>query len=115
MKILFKIFLLILCTLLIQNKAFSYSKNSGKVSVSVSVNKTEKSDYKSVEAKTNGSVSKTMESITISGKNNKPVSKTQRHRLLKITNEKSFSYDDNKSSSYDIMIEIIILEIKYWL
>ena len=60
MKIFFKIFLLILSTLLIQNKAFSYSKNSGKVSVSVSVNKTDKSDNKSEDAKTNASVSKSI-------------------------------------------------------
>ena len=52
MKILFKIFLLILSTLLIQNKAFSYSKNSGKVSASISVNKTDKSNNKSAETKT---------------------------------------------------------------
>ena len=68
MKILFKIFLLILSTLLIQNNAFSYSKNSEKVSISVSVNKTEKSDNKSVDTKTNSSVSKTIESITSSSK-----------------------------------------------
>ena len=77
MKILSKIFVLILSTLLIQNKAFSYSKNSGKLSISVSVNKTEKSDNKSVDAKTNASVSKTMESITSSGKYNTATVKLQ--------------------------------------
>ena len=46
MKILFKIFILILSTLLIQNKAFSYSKNSGN-SVTVSVSKADKSGDKS--------------------------------------------------------------------
>ena len=102
MKILFKIFLLILSSLLIQNKAFSYSKNSGKVSVSVSVNKTEKSDNKSADAKTNASVSKTMENITSSGKNNTPVSKTAETPSVKdISNERSYSYDHNNSSSYD--------------
>ncbi len=102
MKILFKIFLLILSTLLIQNNAFSYSKNSGKVSISVSVNKTEKSDNKSADAKTNGSVSKTMENITTSGKNNTLVSKTAETPSVKdISNEQSYSYDDNNSSSYD--------------
>ena len=100
MKILFKIFLLILSILLIQNNAFSYSKNSGKVSISVSVNKTEKSDNKSVDTKTNSSVSKTMESTTSSGENNSPVSKTTEIPFVKdISNEQSYSYDDNNSSS----------------
>ena len=58
MKILFKIFILILSTLLIQNKAFSYSKNSGKVSVTVSVSKADKSGDKSVGVKTEASASK---------------------------------------------------------
>ena len=102
MKILFKIFLLILSTLLIQNKAFSYSKNSGKVSVSVSVNKTEKSDIKSVDTKTNASVNKTMESIASSSKDNTPISKTVETPSVKdSSNKQSYSYDDNNSSSYD--------------
>ena len=102
MKILFKIFLLILSTLPIQNNAFCYSKNSGKVSISVSVNKTEKSDNKSADAKTNASVSKTMENITSSGKNNTPVSKTAVTPSVKeISNEQSYFYDDNNSSSYN--------------
>ena len=102
MKILFKIFLLILSTLLIQNNAFSYSKNSGKVNISVSVNKTEKSDNKSVDTKTNSSVSKTIESITSSGKDNSPVSKTAEIPFVKdISNEQSYSYDDNNSSTDD--------------
>ncbi len=100
MKILLKIFLLILSTLLIQNKAFSYSKNSEKVSISVSVNKTEKSDNKSVEAKKNASVGKSVESITSSGKNNTPISKTTEIPFVKdSSNEQSYSYDDNNSSS----------------
>ena len=102
MKILFKIFLLILSTLLIQNNAFSYSKNSGKVSISVSVNKTEKSGNKSVDTKTNSSVSKTMESITSSGKDYSPVSKTAEIPFVRdISNEQTYSYDDNNSSSDD--------------
>ena len=102
MKFLFKIFLLVLSTLLIQNKAFCYSKNSGKVSINVSVNKTEKSDNKSADAKTNASVSKTMESIISSGKDNTPVSKTTGTLSVKDTsNVQSYSYDDNNSSSYD--------------
>ncbi|MDC3116667.1 hypothetical protein OA529_03190 [Alphaproteobacteria bacterium] len=102
MKILFKIFLLILSTLVIQNKAFSYSKNSGKVSVSFSVNKTDKSGNKSVDAKTNASVSKTMESIISSGKDDTTVSKTAETPSFKDTsNEQSYSYDDNNTSSYD--------------
>ena len=76
MKTLFIIFLLILSTLLIQSQAFSYSKNSGKVSVSVSVNKTDKSDNKSADAKTNASVNKSVESVTSSSKDNTPISKT---------------------------------------
>ena len=100
MKTFFKIFLLIFSTLLIQNKAFSYNKNSGKVSVSVSVNKTDKSDNKSADAKTNASVSKSVESITSSSKDNTPVSKTAETPSVKDTsNEQSYSYDDNKSSS----------------
>ena len=99
MKILFKIFLLILSTLPIQKNAFSYSKNSGKVSISVSVNKTEKSDNKSADAKTNASVNKTMESITSSGKDNTPISKTAETPSVKdSSNKQSYSYYDNNSS-----------------
>ena len=100
MKTLFIIFLIILSTLLIQNKAFSYSKNSGKVSVSVSVNKTDKSDNKSADAKTNASVSKSVESITSSSKENTPVSKTAETPSVKDTsNEQSYSYENIKTSS----------------
>ena len=100
MKILFKIFLLILSTLLIQNKAFPYSKNSGKVSVSVSINKTDKSDNKSADAKTNASVSKSIENITNPSKDNTPVSKTAETPSVKNTsNKQSYSYDNNNSSS----------------
>ena len=102
MKFLFKIFLLVLTTLLIQNKAFCYSKNSGKVSISVSVNKTDKSDNKSAEAKTDSSVSKSIESITSSGRDNTPVSKTAETPSVEDkSNVQSYSYDDNNSSSYD--------------
>ena len=102
MKTLFKIFLLILSTLLIQNKAFSYSKNSGKVSVSVSINKTDKSDNKSADAKTNASVSKNIESVTSLSKDNTVVSKTEETASVKDTsNEQSYSYDNNKRSSDD--------------
>ena len=100
MKTLFKIFLLILSTLLIQNKAFSYSKNSGKVSVSVSVNKTDKSDNKSADAKTNASVSKSIENITSPSKDNTPVNKTAITPSVKNTsNKQSYSYGNNNSSS----------------
>ena len=102
MKTLFKIFLLILSTLLIQNKAFSYSKNSGKVSVSVSINKTDKSDNKSADAKTNASVSKNIESVISLSKDNTVVSKTEETPSVKDTsNEQSYSYDNNKRSSDD--------------
>ena len=100
MKTLFKIFLLILSTLLIQNKAFSYNKNSGKVSVSVSINKTDKSDNKSADAKTNASVSKNIESVISLSKDNTVVSKTEETPSVKDTsNEQSYSYDNKKGSS----------------
>ena len=102
MKILFKIFLLTLSTLLIQNKAFSYSKNSGKVSVSVSVNKTNKSDNKSVETKTDASASKSIENITNSSKDNELASKTvEKPSFQDKSNEQSYSYDNNNYSSDD--------------
>ena len=102
MKNLFKKFLIILSILLIQNKAFSYSKNSGKVSVSVSINKTDKSDNKSADAKTNASVSKNIESVTSLSKDNTVVSKTEETASVKDTsNEQSYSYDNNKRSSDD--------------
>ena len=102
MKTLFKIFLLIISTLLIQNKAFSYNKNSGKVSVSVSINKTDKSDNKSADAKTNASVSKNIESVTSLSKDNTVVSKTEGIPSGKDTyNEQSYLYDNNKRSSDD--------------
>ena len=94
MKILFKIFLLILSTLLIQNKAFSNSKNSGKVSVSVSVNKTDKSDNKSAEAKTDALANKSIENITSSSKDNTSVSKT--------TETPSFK-DNSRSSNNNVV------------
>ena len=66
MKILFKIFILILSALPVQNKAFSYSKNSGKVSATVSVSKADKSGDKSIGVKTEGGVvTKTMRDIEI--------------------------------------------------
>ena len=87
MKILFKIFVLILSTLLIQNKAFSYSKNSGKVSVTVSVSKADKSDETSVGVKTEASATKSIENITNSSKDD----------------EKRF-FDFTKKTNYDIEI-----------
>ena len=53
-----------LSTILIQNKSVSYSKSWEKVSISVSVNKTDKLDNKNADIKTNASVSKIAESIT---------------------------------------------------
>tara|TARA_B100000963_G_scaffold217184_1_gene189365 strand:- start:105 stop:749 length:645 start_codon:yes stop_codon:yes gene_type:complete len=102
MKNSFRIFLLILSTFLIQNKAFSYSKNTGKMSVSVSVNKIDRPANKNTDSKTNASVSKSIESINSSGKDNTAVSKTAEKPSVKDTsNEKSYSYDDNNSSSDD--------------
>ena len=92
MKILFKIFILILSTLLIQNKAFSYSKNSGKVSVTVSVSKADKSYDTSAGVKTEASASKSIENITNSRKNNAPTSKTaDTPSVLDNSSEQSYS------------------------
>ena len=91
-----------LCAFFIQNKAFSYSKNSGKVSVSVSINKKDKSDNKGADTKRNASVSKTIESITSSSKDNTPVSKALEKTSVEATsNEQSYSYDNNISSDDD--------------
>ena len=91
MKTLFKIFLLTLSTLLIQNNAFSYSKNSGKVSVSISVNKTDRSDNKSAEVKTDASASES--------KDNTSISKTEETPSVKDkSNEQSYSNDNNSFS-----------------
>ena len=63
-------------------------------------NKTDKSDNKSADTKTNASVSKSVESITSSSKENTPDSKTAETPSIKDTsNEQSYSYNDNKSSS----------------
>ena len=102
MKILFKIFILILSTFLIQNKAFSYSKNSGKVSVTVSVSKADKSGDKSVGVKTEASASKSIENITNSSKDNAPTSKTAETPSAKDNaSEQSYSYDNYNNSSDD--------------
>jgi len=102
MKILFKIFILILSTLLIQNKAFSYSKNSGKVSVTVSVSKADKSGDKSVGVKTEASASKSIENITNSSKDNAPNSKTaDTPSVQDNSSEQSYSNDNNDTSSDD--------------
>ena len=102
MKILFKIFILILSTLLIQNKAFSYSKNSGKVSVTVSVSKADKSNDTSAGVKTEASASKSIENITKSSKDNVPTSKTaETPSVQNNSSEPSYSYDNNNNSSDD--------------
>ena len=102
MKIFFKIFLLIFSTFLIQNKAFSYNKNSGKYSVSVSVNKIDRPDNKSANPKTNTSMNKTIESITSLGKDNTPDSNIAEKPSVKDTsNEKSYSHSDNNSTTDD--------------
>ena len=102
MKILFKIFLLIFSTLLIHNKAFSYSKNSGKVSVTVSVSKADKSGEKSVGVKTDDSASKSIENITNSSKDTAPTSKTAETLSVQDnSSEQSYSNDNNNNSSDD--------------
>ena len=99
MKFLFKTFIIILSTLLIQNKAFSYEKVSGKVSISVSVNKTDKSDNKSAETKTDASVSKSIENITNSSKDNASTSKTAEIPSVQDkSSEQSYSYENNNNS-----------------
>ncbi len=102
MKILFKIFILILSTLLIQNKAFSYSKNSGKVSVNVSLSKADKSDDTIAGVKTEASASKSIENITNSSKYNAPTGKTAETLSVQDnSSEQSYSYDNNNNSSDD--------------
>ena len=83
MKILFKIFILILSTLLIQNKAISYSKNSGKVSVTVSVSKADKSNDTSAGVKTEASASKSIEILLSQAKIMHLLVKLQKHHLFK--------------------------------
>ncbi len=102
MKILFKIFILILSTLLIQNKAFSYSKNSGNVSVTVSVSKADKSDDTTAGVKTEDSVSKSSENITNSSKDNAPNSETaDTSSVQDNSTEQSYSNDNNDTLSDD--------------
>ena len=102
MKILFKIFVLIHSTLLIQNKAFSYSKNSEKVSVTVSVSKSDKSGDTSAGVKTEASASKSIENITNSSKDNALTSKTaETPSVQNNSSDQSYSYDNNNNSSDD--------------
>lgn len=99
MKILFKIFILILSTLLIQNKAFSYSKNSGKVSVTVSVSTADKSGDKSAGVKTEASASKSSETNANSSQD-KSISKPEEKSSAKnLSNENSYTDNNNDSSS----------------
>ena len=95
----FKIFLILLSTLLVQNKAFSYGMNSGKVSVSVSVSKTDKSGDKSIEAKTEATASKSIDSNATSSKNKSISDTAETHSAKNLSNENSYSYDNNDNSS----------------
>ena len=99
MVTIFKIFLILLSTLLVQNKAFSYGMNSGKVSVSVSVSKTDKSGDKSTEAKIEASASKSIDSNATSSKNKSISDTAETHSAKNLSNENSYSYDDNDNSS----------------
>ena len=101
MATIFKIFLILLSTLLVQNKAFSYGMNSGKVSVSVSVSKIDKSGYKSTEAKTEATASKSIDSNATSSKNKSISDTAETHSAKNLSNENSYSYDDNDNSSDD--------------
>ena len=99
MVTIFKIFLILLSTLLVQNKAFSYGMNSGKVSVSVSVSKTDKSGDKSIEAKTEATASKSIDSNATSSKNKSISDTAETHSAKNLSNENSYSYDNNDNSS----------------
>ena len=99
MVTIFKIFLILLSTLLVQNKAFSYGMNSGKVSVSVSVSKIDKSGYKSTEAKTEATASKSIDSYATSSKNKSISDTAETHSAKNLSNENSYSYDNNDNSS----------------
>ena len=99
MVTIFKIFLILLSTLLVQNKAFSYGMNSGKVSVSVSVSKTDKSGDKSTEAKTEATASKSIDSNATSSKNKSISATAETHSAKNLSNENSYSYDNNDNSS----------------
>ena len=95
MIIVCKIFLLLLSTLLVQHKAFSFSKNSGKISVNVSVSKSLKSVNESAEVKTQAFTSKSIVNNSISSKN-KSISKAAETPSVKnSSNEQSYSYDNN--------------------
>ena len=99
MATIFKIFLILLSTLLVQNKAFSYGMNSGKVSVSVSVSKTDKSGDKSTEAKTEATASKSIDSNATSSKNKSISDTAETHSAKNLSNDNSYSYDNNDNSS----------------
>ena len=99
MVTIFKIFLILLSTLLVQNKAFSYGMNSGKASVSVSVSKTDKSGDKSTEAKTEATASKSIDSNATSSKNKSISATAETHSAKNLSNENSYSYDNNDNSS----------------
>ena len=99
MVTIFKIFLILLSTLLVQNKAFSYGMNSGKVSVSVSVSKTDKSGDKSTEAKTEATASKSIDSNATPSKNKSISDTAETHSAKNLSNENSYSYDNNDNSS----------------
>lgn len=99
MVTIFKIFLILLSTLLVQNKAFSYGMNSGKVSVSVSVSKTDKPGDKSTEAKTEATASKSIDSNAASSKNKSISDTAETHSAKNLSNENSYSYDNNDNSS----------------
>ena len=94
-----KIFLILLSILLFQNNAFSYEKNSGKVSVSVSVSKTDISGDKSTEAKTEATASKSIDSNATSSKNKSISDTAETHSAKNLSNENSYSYDNNDNSS----------------
>ena len=99
MVTIFKIFLILLSTLLVQNKAFSYGMNSGKVSVSVSVSKTDKPGDKSTEAKTEATASKSIDSNATSSKNKSISDTAETHSAKNLSNDNSYSYDNNDNSS----------------
>ena len=100
MATIFKIFLILLSTLLVQNKAFSYGMNSGKVSVTVSVIKADKPNDTSAGVKTEASANKSIDSNATSSKNKSISDTAETHSAKNLSNENSYSYDDNDNSSH---------------
>ena len=97
-----KIFLIVFSILLVQNKAFSYDKVSGKVSVTVSVSKADKSGDKSAGVKTEASASKSSETNANSSQDKSISKAVEKSSAKNLSNENSYTDDNNDSSSDDL-------------